>query len=296
MKQNSNPLTAPSRSSMSSWDFSMELPRSPNGHMRSPHTSAHPTYFGSNNSHHSHLGHHSHHHTLDALEENKYADVFEQLKAAQPDPAVLSAQDVEGAQTARSSPASSVFALSEDSSSDPTSPELAASSLKGSSVATTPLSCSPAAALNTLLNPEKPALTPPPGAPGSDSPSVLPPTSSFIVLNRSSSMTPEKHRALKERRCSSPTSTTERATFGSMHALKRVASASGRSGSKSVTGSASPPESTELSSGANTPKESRWRKLMRGGKAEEGSVPVGASPPGDRKKSPLGRILERSGK
>ncbi|KAH8120664.1 kinase-like protein [Phellopilus nigrolimitatus] len=325
----SNRLTAPSRSSMSSWDFSLELPHTPStqhGHHRSPrNSSAHSTYFGSSHSHHpSVLQNPS---RLDALEENAYAGILEQLRLARPNISHRSGSP---------SPDSSVFDLSDDESS-PTTPEVATPSLPASSTTTTPLSCSPATVLNIPADAGKPTVargirdgstgegtlnSKPNSKPDRRLESQRPGSSSSqfgLPSLPSPTEKPAQTRSVHTRRGSLPESAQARPSLTALPALKRMTSFSAVPSSSSAPNSDAksdsnvlvsltatvPPSPNELAHlqqptpiGTAPPKASRWLKLIRGGSGSPKGTDdgVGMRDNVERKKGTLGRILERTGK
>ncbi|KAL5535128.1 hypothetical protein ACEPAF_3222 [Sanghuangporus sanghuang] len=324
----STALTGPTRSSISSWDFSMDLVHTPDGHSRSQHNSVHPSYFNTVHSHHSQHHHHSHHTTialpsptrLRALEENAFTDAFgrakitrRQLTSTDYDDEDADA-DEEHEDDSHSSVESSVFDEEEGEGSHPTTPEIAASPMKGSSVAPTPLSSSPPAALDVpvrLGNPITPSAL---NSLAQASPKPRSTASGTLLSKTKSDDQPEsnsrqknsklQHPPLSRRRGSSPTSTTaDRENMGTLPALKRIASTSGWSSPKISFNSTQESSKTASKSTKQAPKESRWRKLMRGSGVGERTDESSPSPPptgllkeGEKRKSALGRILERSGK
>ncbi|OCB91177.1 kinase-like protein [Sanghuangporus baumii] len=325
----STALTGPTRSSISSWDFSINLVHTPDGHSRSQHNSVHPSYFNTVHSHHSQHHHHSHHTTialpsptrLRALEENAFADAFGRAKITRRQLASTDYDDEdadadeEHEDNSHSSVESSVFDEEEGGEgSHPTTPEIAASPMKGSSVAPTPLSSSPAVALDVpvqLGNPITPLAL---NSLAQASPTPRSTPSGTLLSKTKSDDQPEsnsrqknsklQHPPLSRRRGSSPTSTTaDRENMGTLPALKRIASTSGWSSPKVSFNSTQESSKTASKSTKQAPKESRWRKLMRGSGVGERTDESSPSPPppallkeGEKRKSALGRILERSGK
>lgn len=311
----SDSLTDPSRNSISSWDFTMELPHSPSGLVRSQHNTGYPTSFNAAHSHHNTVSSPT---RLAALEENRYADVFEKLKAAQPDLTLSDPQVRDTGGESRTSMESSVFDVEEaEEESDPTTPEPVASAAGGSSLATTPLSCSPAAARGMPAQSVKDAATLGEQSNSKPVPSTAPPVPAASVVPDEIDRKPTKDSArrqsatqqgLQQRRGSSPAATLDRANLGSLPMLKRFASTSSWSKSNSKNSNLSessvrpPMESPGVSSetGAEpvtVQRESRWRKLMRstGGKGDESATPSTLKE-AERRKSTLGRILERTGR
>ena len=323
-------LTGPTRGSISSWDFSIDLSHTPDAHPRSSHNSVHPGYFNTVHSQHSQYPPHSHHTTialpsprrLDALDENAFADAFEQARITQRSTATYSddeggVADVELEDDSHSSVESSVFDEedAEDEVSNPTTPEIAATSVASSSVVATPLSCSPATALDMPVQPGRPAVSPTPNIQCKTAPPSRSTPSSALLSKaksnaRSESVDRQKtsksqHSPLSHRRGSLPASTaTDRENLVALPALKRIASASARSSSKaSSTSGSAKEEPLKPDSGTQSPvpKGSRWRKLMRSSVGGERTDESSASPPrtgslreSEKRKSTLGRILERS--
>ncbi|EJD04402.1 kinase-like protein [Fomitiporia mediterranea MF3/22] len=310
----SSPLTAASRNSMSSWDFSVELPHTPSAHIRTSLNSAHSTYFSSTFPQHSH---HSNHHTLihpdtsrlDDLDENQCVDALERHRAAQRE---RISSELHDGDDERSSVEveSSVFDLDEaEEESDPTTPELVPTSMDNSSVATTPLSCSPATALDMQMQQEKKPIVLSMQTTGKPTPVSTRNRSNSKPIKPTSREGVETPHSPTLRRGSSPASTLDRTNLSSLSSLKRIASASGLSSSKmttttiDTTPSSTPPPSQSPSSRGLSPartssKESRWRKLMRGGSkgSDESTTVPSSKDGGERRKSTLGRILERTGK
>ncbi|KAL5495676.1 hypothetical protein ACEPAI_1139 [Sanghuangporus weigelae] len=320
----STALTDPTRSSMTSWDFSIDLVPTPDGHSRSQHNSAHPSYFNTVHSHHSQHHHHHSHHTslvspsptrLRALEENASADAFGRAKASTDYDDEDADADGEHEDDSHSSVDSSVFDEEEsEEGSHPTTPEIAATSVAGSSMAPTPLSCSPASALDTPVQLGK-SITPLASNNLTQASPMPRSTPSGTLLSKAKSDDqPESNTGQKtsksqhpplSRRCgsSSASTTTDRENLGALPALKRIASTSRRSSSKISSNSIQESSKTASKSTNQAPRESRWRKLMRGSSAAERADESSPSPPptgllkeGKKRKSTFGRLLERSGK
>lgn len=160
-----------------------------------------------------------------------------------------------------SSPDSSVVDDEEESiNSLPTSPELLAASLPSSSVATTPLSCSPSA--NIVLRDSKPS-------------PIVPPTMSSTSMHH-----PTSTRSRASRPGSSPTQSKPDVSFNfgplkrttsvganALQAPRNTTTNSGSFAPSSLPRPVAVPERVEeqhKEKDAKEPKESRWRKLIKG--------------------------------
>ncbi|KAL5518565.1 hypothetical protein ACEPAH_248 [Sanghuangporus vaninii] len=327
----STALTGPTRSSISSWDFSIDLVHTPDGHSRSEHDPAHPSYHNTVHSHHSQHHHHSHHTTvalpsptrLHALEENAFADAFgrakitrRQLASTDDDDEEEDADvDKEHEDDSHSSSESSVFDEEEgEEGSHPTTPEIAASPMTGSSVAPTPLSSSPPAALDMPVQPGN-LITPSAlNSLAQASPTPRSTPSDTLLSKTKSDDQPESNSRQKNSKSQHPppprrrgssraSTTTDRENLGALPALKRIASTSGWSSPNISSNSTQESSKTASKSTNQALKKSRWRKLIRGSGVGERTDESSPAPPpagllkeGQKRKSMLGRILERSGK
>ncbi|KAI5124392.1 hypothetical protein M0805_008277 [Coniferiporia weirii] len=298
------PLNAASRSSMSSWDFSMELPRTPTASTHASHS-----FFGAGHSHHAHQSHHhsltvskntSNTSRLDALEENAFADVFTQLKLAQP--SLCDSHDDDDNCTVSSSSESSVFDLSE---SDPTTSEAAFSSLPSSSTATTPLSCSSATALDIPLahadsrndrsnsRSEKGISGPP---------ATLQPQPKSTRPSLGKTLAQKVVQPAHMRRGSLPATGQARPDFSASPSRKRVMSVSGRPPTQASASPSStlPSQTPNAEPNATDAASGRWWKLVRKNSSPkiggDGSISALGVKESERKRGTLGRILERTAK
>lgn len=322
---NNSMLNAATRTSVSSWDFTVELPHTPTAPKRTAAGSSHSTHLGLSVTH---LSQHSSSNPsspnrMKALEENAYADAFAQALAAKPRrPRHDVYSDADRDDDDQSSASSSAVDLS-----DATTPEFAPSS----SAATTPLSCSPANALETSSEPKLVPPVPPLSlkreGQASSPNSAISGSQPSRPINEKKKLPEEAQKGWTHRRGSSPSTSathpnlsilrrTGSATFNSISALQNLASP-GTNGEPSASPPVSSPLNSTPPSGATTPKESKWKKLIRTGTGNKVSVPEdppvspgmppsatqvptvatpGALKDGSRRKSTLGRILEKTGR